>query len=252
MTWRSAGLTDVGKIRQSNQDAFALVDALQLWVIADGMGGHTGGDVASRLAVEAIETYVRKHAIENTGTTHQGGAAGAVLCDAIVAANQVIQEQAQKGRSLAGMGTTVVALHITSFPAFQATIAHVGDSRAYLLRGGTISLLSRDHSLMEERIQLGLLTREEATNHPLRHVLSRAVGIDEQVEPDASSLSLQPDDVILLCTDGLTKMLHDDEILTTVSRSQSSLEETCHALVNEANRCSGEDNTTVVLVGFRP
>ena len=134
MTWYSAGLKDAGKIRQSNQDAFTLVYALQLWVIADGMGGHTGGDVASRLAVEAIETYVRENTKENAVTCPPEDKARAVLCEAIATANQAIQEQAKQKRRLAGMGTTVVALHIASSPAHQAIIAHVGDSRAYLLR----------------------------------------------------------------------------------------------------------------------
>ncbi|MBI4401913.1 MAG: Stp1/IreP family PP2C-type Ser/Thr phosphatase [Nitrospirae bacterium] len=248
MAWRGTGLTDVGRVRPSNQDALAVLNHLGLWIVADGMGGHPGGDVASRLAVETITASIEAE----TGTTahdqtdrreHE-----AALRRAIASANRAIRQEGIAHPHLAGMGTTVVVLHMTAGSPAHASLAHVGDSRAYLLRARTLIPLTQDHSLVEEYLRRGLIAPREALTHPMRHILTRAVGTNVQVEPDVSSHELQPDDVILLCTDGLTKMLDDGQIADTILRTDRSAETICQALVNEAIRGGGDDNVTVVVV----
>lgn len=242
--WRGTGLTDRGRIRKSNQDAFAIFDDLGLWVVADGMGGGPGGDVASRIAVDTFATAIKADRPDPGGRQSLAQS----LRQASHAANEAIWVMAMKRRELIGMGTTLVAVYIPPGTPPHATIAHVGDSRAYLLRHHTLTTLTRDHSWVEEQVKRGLLTPEHAATHPLRHVLSRALGSQSKVEPDISSHALDPDDQLLLCTDGLTKMLTDGEMLNILLQSQKSGLAACQALVDEANRRGGEDNVTVVLV----
>jgi protein phosphatase len=252
-SWHSAGLTDIGRVRTSNQDAFAVRDDLALWVIADGMGGPPGGDIASRLAVETIPRYMMPHLLEGGPRTRPGTCApDLLLAEAIQAANDAIREAAAQQPELEGMGTTVVALHIPPGPEPKALIAHVGDSRAYVLRDGRLLPLTRDHSLVEEHIRRGLLTPANARWSPLSHVLTRAVGTDAQVMPDLVSHALLPDDVLLLCTDGITKMLEDGAIAELLTKTTPSLAAMCRVLVDEANRLGGLDNSTVVLIGSAP
>jgi protein phosphatase len=246
--WRGAGLTDRGRVRTSNQDAFAILDDLGLWVVADGMGGGPGGDIASRIAVDSFATALKKgkETPSQQSVTH-------ALRQAIQVANEAIRAAARKRRELTGMGTTLVAAYIpaSSTPdgsSSQVTVLHVGDSRAYLFRHDTLTAMTRDHSWVEEQIRQGNLTPEHAAAHPLRHVLSRAVGSQAKVEPDTSSHTLQPGDRLLLCTDGLTKMLTDAEILAILLKQTGSGAAACRALVDEANRRGGEDNVTVILV----
>lgn len=261
-TWRSAGLTHIGLVRQSNQDAFAVLNECGLWIVADGMGGRAGGEVASRLAVETIasscdslgpcpQSHHTDHpSQENPSTT---------LREAIRVANQAIRGEAIAQPALAGMGTTVIVLHICAGPsskpdsaplaqATQATIAHLGDSRAYLLRDRSLTRLTRDHSWVEDQIRQGLLSPEEAPAHPLRHMLTSALGTEAAAMPTLSTHLLQPGDRILLCTDGLTKMLDDAQILDALLHAGHVPQVACQALVERANQRGGEDNTTVVVV----
>lgn len=240
--WAGVGLTDRGLVREANEDASLVLNDLGLWIVADGMGGHPGGDVASRLAVEATADYVRRHA------SAPSAEAGDLLLRAIRHANERVRGEVRVRPELETMGTTIVVLHVGENPEPRATLAHVGDSRAYLVRDGCLQPLTTDHSYVEERIREGLLTREEARRHPYRHMLSRAVGIEPGVEPEVTSLSLRPEDLILLCTDGLTKMIEDEEILALLGKAASQ-EEACRLLVEAANRRGGADNTTVVVVG---
>lgn len=242
MPWHGVGLTDQGLVRFSNQDAFAVVNECNVWIIADGMGGLAGGDIASHMAIDSIvKTIQDKQAPipEPSSFFNQ----------AIRSANDAIQSYSATHSHLSGMGTTIVVIHISEAPEYQATISHVGDSRAYLIRDQSLTQLTQDHSLVEERIREGLLTKEQAEHHPLRHILTQAVGPDPTVTPDSSTLHLMPGDGILLCTDGLTKMLTDSQILQIVQQTGDSLEAVCRALVDEANRQGGEDNVTVVLIG---
>ena len=249
MIWKGFGLTHIGHVRQLNQDAFGIYDHLGLWLIADGMGGHAGGEVASQLAIQEMAAYFEKHQEGLMNHPTQSKHSTVILQETLEAANFAIRKHAQEHFDLLGMGTTAVAIHIPRDPPFVATIAHAGDSRAYLLRNQQLSVLTRDHSLVEERIALGILTPEQALSHPLRHVLTRALGIEHSLTPTVATLEIIEGDRILLCTDGLTKMMTDEHIFQTVQRTMGTLEQTCLALVEEANDLGGEDNVTVVMIG---
>ena len=249
-TWRGIGLTDVGLVRSSNQDAFAVIDEQGVWIVADGMGGHAGGDVASRLAVQSIKACSQSHAGGESSAQQDSQDHAAVLRRAIEEANRTIWQEALDRPELSGMGTTVVLLLIGGAEHPHATLAHVGDSRAYLMRGHSLVQLTQDHSWVEEQIRQGRLPREEAETHSLRHVLTRALGTNATVEPDISTHPLLPEDRILLCTDGLTKMLTDEEILRVLLESGPSRQQACQALIQEAKRRGGHDNITVVIIGM--
>ena len=253
MRWKGFGLTHIGKVRQMNQDALGLFDDLGLWIIADGMGGHVGGEIASQLAIDTIassyETQASaflNHPIRPIGIPD----ATKILRQTMEAANTAIRKHAEDNPEYKGMGTTAVAVHVSESPTVVATIAHTGDSRAYLIRNNTLSLLTRDHSLVEERIELGIITPEQALTHPLRHILTRALGIEPTVDPTLGKIELTEKDQLLLCTDGLTKMMTDSEILETILAASMSLEKGCEDLVKQANQQGGQDNVTVVMVGI--
>lgn len=248
MAWRGKGRTDIGLIRSSNQDTFAVLDALGVWIVADSMGGQAGGDIASRLAVESIAAFLMAERGTARGSRGAPQENNTMLRRAIASANHVIRQEAIKSFERSGMGTTVVMASIGDGPPPVAHVAHVGDSRAYLLRERALLPLTRDHSLVEESVRQGLLSPEEAAGHPRRHVLTRALGIAPQVEPDVSTHPLHPDDLILLCTDGLTKMLDDRDILEMIVEISPSAEAICEALVREANRRGGADNVTIVVI----
>jgi protein phosphatase len=239
-------VSDVGLVRSSNQDAFALFDDRSVWVVADGMGGHAGGHVASQMAVAAIASYSEPFGIGPSAQPHSDAAT--FLRQAVEEANRTIRQEALNRPELTGMGTTVVLLRIIHDPAPRAVIAHIGDSRAYLIRNRTLTQLTQDHSWVEEQIRHGRLGPQDAQNHPMRHVLTRALGTEATVAPDVTTHALELADQILLCTDGLTKMLDDEQILHVILRTGSSSEATCQALVTEANQRGGQDNTTVLIV----
>lgn len=219
-------------------------DALQLWVVADGMGGHAGGDVASRLAVDAVMTHVRNRA--GAAAAASPAAEERVLRGAIAAAQRAILEEARAHAELTGMGTTCVALRISSAPDPVATIGHVGDSRAYRLRGDRLEQLTQDHSVIDDYIRRGLVSPAQAFTHPLRHVLSRALGCDA-CDPDVGVHDLKDSDLILLCTDGLTKMIRDERIADILLRERTAPDQACQALVQEALIHGGADNVTVII-----
>jgi protein phosphatase len=242
--WRGIGLTDSGKVRSANQDAFAVHDALHLWAVADGMSGYAGGEIASRLAVAAVTTFFQRCRAEDFSS----GDRKDLLRQSIEAAHHAIRAEARDRPELRRMGTTLVVLSLIPGPPAVATLAHVGDSRAYLLRGRALTQLTQDHSLMRDYVRRGLVSEQEALTHPQRHVLMRALGVEGQAEPDFSSHELQDGDRILLCTDGLTTMLADWEILDTLLRVGSPAGAACRELVEAANRRGGQDNITVILV----
>ena len=247
MPWQGTGITDRGRVRWSNQDAFTVMNDRAVWVVADGMGGRAGGDVASRMAVDTLVREFARHRHSDTSSDPARDERTTALGQAIQASNQAIRDEALKRPEFIGMGTTVVIVTIVQTTS-EATVAHVGDSRAYLLRGDRLTRLTRDHSFVEDAVSQGQLSEEEALEHPLRHVLTRALGTETEVEPDISFYALQPEDLLLLCTDGLTKMMSDDDILHTLLRTQASPETACTALVREANRRGGDDNVSVVIV----
>jgi len=248
--WLGVGLTDIGRVRKLNQDAFSLDNVCQLWVLADGMGGHAGGEIASQIAVDTIPQEFQRMLATEPSPSPAAATLEALLNQAIETANQGIREQASQNAEIKGMGTTIVAVAITlTHDTSQAVIAHSGDSRAYVLRNGSLDLWTRDHTLMEERLALNLITPEQVRTHPLRHVLTKALGIDPQALPTVQTYSLEPTDLLILCSDGLTKMLTDQEIQTLVLKEAPNLNRIKNTLVATANRLGGEDNTTVVVIG---
>jgi len=239
MILRAAARTDVGLRRRVNEDRYAMAPELGLYLVADGMGGHTAGQVASQLAAEAA-----LRAIEAL----QGGSVSPAekLRHAVACANREIHSQARMQPELAGMGTTLVALLASEG---RAALAHVGDSRAYLLRGGRIRQLTDDHSLVGELVRRREITEDDAREHPHRHVLTRALGVRRSVEPDLAELSPQGGDIFVLCSDGLTNHMRDEEIAAAVG-GDVDLQDLCDGLVDLANRRGGDDNTTVLVVRF--
>ena len=249
LCWHGTGLSDTGLVRQTNQDAFVVDNDLGLWIVADGMGGHAGGGIASRIAVDSIIGTIRAAASAGRALFIQPSQAVNLVIEALSIAHEAIHQAAIQNQELEGMGTTIVACLLCPGPPFQAALAHVGDSRAYLLRDRRLQALTTDHSYVQKLVAQGNLTENEASRHPQRNVLLRALGIPGQSIPDTRIQPLEPDDVILLCTDGLTKMLREDEILSLLSEdTQASSTDMSRQLVGRANENGGKDNTTVVLI----
>ena len=239
---KTYSITDVGKRREMNQDyVFASDQPVgnlpNLLIVADGMGGHKAGDLASRYAVETMVEYIRNEKKEERPIPLLGAA--------IHTANDAVAAKAKTNRELEGMGTTVVAAAVQGEYLY---VANVGDSRLYLI-DREIEQITRDHSLVEEMIRVGELKREDARKHPDRNVITRAVGVHTPVKIDFFDVKLERGDIILLCSDGLTNMVEDSEILRIVRKS-SSLKEAAQKLVNEANKNGGKDNISVVLAEF--
>ena len=223
--------TDTGRQRNANEDSL-FVEA-PLFVVADGMGGAQAGEVASRAAAESFAQNLPAAPPER------------LLEETITGANRTIHELARKDPSLAGMGTTTTAA-LVDLDSEEVAIGHVGDSRAYRLRGGEFEQLTRDHSLVEEMRRKGQLTDAQAEDHPQRSIITRALGPEPEVEVDLQTVPAQAGDVFLICSDGLTTMLDDAKIAHILSRA-TSLQSAVRALVDEANRAGGRDNITVVL-----
>jgi len=237
MELRAAAATDVGRRRRNNEDAFAVAREHGLFLVADGMGGHTAGQVASETAAREVLAAILESAANGTSPSER-------LRAAVTASNDAIFQMAKRKPELSGMGTTLVTLLSVGD---RAALAHVGDSRAYLVRRGRIRQLTDDHSLVGELQRRGELTADAAQRHPHRHVLTRALGVRRGVEPDLAELSLAPGDVFVLCTDGLTTHVKDEEIAERVE-SENDEQIAAKALVDLANERGGEDNVTVVVV----
>jgi protein phosphatase len=228
---RAAALTDTGRRRLQNEDTF--VCEPPLFAVADGMGGAQAGELASRLAAAAIEERA-------AGLRGELAVAGLVR-----EANSRIFDRARRDPAVAGMGTTITIVLVDEEEG-SAAIGHVGDSRAYRVRAGALEQLTSDHSLVAELVRTGRLTEDEAVSHPHRSVITRALGTDEEVEVDTHTVGLEPGDLLLLCSDGLTSMLRDDAILTLAGVAGADPGELTEALVAAANAAGGEDNITVV------
>ncbi|MEP6888663.1 MAG: Stp1/IreP family PP2C-type Ser/Thr phosphatase [Nitrospirales bacterium] len=246
--WHGVGVTDRGRVRTSNQDAFAILNECGVWIVADGMGGRAGGDIASRITVDGVADELFQRLGTSLSDSTEIQSRSDLLHQVVHRSNQAVREEASRHPELLGMGTTLVVLMILPRPQPTALIAHVGDSRTYCLRSGVLTQVTRDHSFVEESLRNGLLTEAEAVDHPMRHVLTRAVGAELEVETEITIHALAPQDILLLCTDGLTKMLPDRVIRDILSQPAAAPHQMCQALVNEANARGGEDNTTVVLV----
>jgi PPM family protein phosphatase len=231
---QSVGLTDIGMVRRTNEDAFGIAHEAGIFVVCDGMGGAAGGEIASHLAVEVATEKLCGSGGDDLRAAMEG---------AISAANRQVYSRASADSSLHGMGTTLVAAIVQRTCAM---IAHVGDSRCYLFRAGELTRQTKDHSLVDEQVRMGQLTEDEAERSPLRNVITRAIGTQRSVSPEITELLLEPGDILLLCSDGLTRELSDERIAQVIAED-GSLETTCRSLIEAAKQAGGRDNITCVL-----
>ncbi len=231
-------LSDTGRVRDHNEDAFAADPSLGLYVVCDGMGGAAGGEIASRLAADTFLVEAR-NATQDIVRRHR-------LREAALAANAAVFAEAARHPPLRGMGTTLVAVSVDR-PAAQCWTVNVGDSRCYRLREGVLEQLTVDHSYLDEQVLSGRLTLEEAARSPLRSVITRAVGTEAHVEPDVAVHAIGAGDLLLLCSDGLTCEI-DDGVIAHILKGSGSLPELAQHLVDAANHSGGRDNISVVLV----
>lgn len=231
---QAQGSTHLGQ-RENNEDDFLVDLERNLFVVADGMGGHNAGEVASSLAVKAVKEFISKGDFDNFAVT---------VREAVQAANRKVFAHASQGTSREGMGTTLTVAWVRGCKAY---IAHVGDSRAYLIRKGSIKSITSDHSLVQAMVENGGLSELEARTHPKRNILTRAVGTESQAQVDVDEVVLRTDDKLLLCTDGLNGVLGDNEILDIIESSGSVGEASCR-LVNAAVRKGGHDNITAIVI----
>lgn len=249
------GISDVGRKRGHNEDSYAVAPGARLLVVADGMGGHAAGEVASRITVDTICEFLGGAHVDDDDTwpniSPSGDGArnqGERLVAAVTRANERVLEAVRAEPRLKGMGTTVVT---ALFEEGFVSLAHVGDSRAYLLRGGRIRRLTDDHSWVHEQITAGLITEEEARHHPLKNVVTRALGGGALVIPDLIHVPICDGDRLILCSDGLTTVVEDPEIRDGAG-SESSPEVAAKGLVDLANDRGGPDNITVVIADVLP
>jgi len=239
MILRAAASTHVGRRRQANEDRYAMAPDLGLYLVADGMGGHRAGQVASEMAAESAIRAVE--ALQGAEVSPAEKLRHAVAC-----ANREIHGAAMKEPELRGMGTTLVAVLVANE---RLALAHVGDSRAYLIRNRRIRLLTDDHSVVGELLRRQEISEDDAREHPHRHVLTRALGVRKSAVPDLAELTPQAGDVVLMCSDGLTTHLRDEEMLAFVL-STDEPQIVCERLVESANDRGGVDNITVVVVRY--
>jgi serine/threonine protein phosphatase PrpC len=238
---RVAAETDVGRVRPANEDyVFADADA-GLLIVADGMGGHAAGEVASSIAAQTIAAFLRGTMPDSVTLLLD---APRLLSEAVRRADAAIRERAAADPALTGMGTTVV---VAVFRGNDIALAHVGDSRAYLLREGRLERVTRDHSLVARMVDAGTITAAEARRHHMRNVITRSLGFEGNAEAEVQSLPWARGDVLLLCTDGLTGMLEDEEIEGLLAGCGEDLPAGARALIDAANSHGGTDNVSVVL-----
>lgn len=245
---RSSGLTDVGLLRTHNEDCFEADDRHEVYVVADGMGGHNHGEVASRVAVDSIREFIAQ-TVDRDGTLPIGYDANLLqhsnrLKRSIQVAHDQVLTAIREDGTLLGMGTTIVGAMLDDN---ILAIAHVGDSRGYRLRNGHLELLTQDHTWVNEQVVAGYLSEEQAKSHPLKNVVTRALGGDSEVVVDVTETEVWPGDLFLLCSDGLTTMLSDQEIHERLV-ADMSIDAICQRMVDDANARGGFDNITVVIL----
>jgi PPM family protein phosphatase len=247
LRWLGIGRTETGHVRSTNQDVFAAINSCNFWIVADGMGGHPAGDVAAHLAVDACTQRAKAllAAKDLPPDVREES-----LSEIVIAANQAIHDKIREEPTLKGMGTTVVAMTITPASPSVAYIAHLGDSRAYRFHAGELTQLTRDHTLVAVLLERGLINEATARAYPDRHVLAKGLGMGMEMRPEVTSTPLSFDDTLLLCSDGLTKMLDDEAIASVLRRTQHNPRRACRELVEEALARGGEDNVTVVVCAY--
>lgn len=234
--YSAAAITDRGRKRSSNEDAFGYSVEEGVFVVCDGMGGAAGGEIASSIAVDEVLQFLTQRDRNVTLPTQAE--------HAVSAANAAIYSRAQRNPRLRGMGTTLVAVVVEDSHVW---ILNVGDSRCYRLREGRLQQLTLDHSLVEEQVRLGRMSPAEARRSPLRNMITRALGTQNRVTPDCFQFEAEPGDLFLLCSDGLTRELSDNAIASLLSDG-APLEDHCCSLIREANKAGGRDNITCLLV----
>ncbi len=243
----SYGMSNVGMKRSHNEDHYLMNDDLQLYVVADGMGGHLGGEFASKMAVATIEEVVQRligpEATVIPGVNSENESPGEKLKFAVREAGRRIYDQSLYDETLKGMGTTAVASYIIDGKAY---VANVGDSRGYFVRDHEIKQITEDHSLVSEQVRAGILSANDAKGHRLKNIITRSVGYQEDVDPDIKAHELKAGDKIMMCSDGLSNLVEDREILDIVSKH--SLQEACENLIALANERGGDDNITTVIL----
>lgn len=245
MEFEIAGRSDIGMVRRTNQDTFGVVEPLGLAVICDGMGGIAGGEIASHVALESFVEVARQE-IE-ASKSGDGERTERALRRATAAANRAVRVRASYDIRFRGMGTTLVAARLDGNQLF---LANVGDSRAYLVRGGVARQVTRDHSYVAEQMSRGLMTQREAERSPYQAAITRAVGIDEDVQPDFYTETVEAGDALLLCSDGLMRHVRDEEIGRIVADATITPAEACERLIAAVNARGGTDNVTCVVMRF--
>jgi PPM family protein phosphatase len=245
--------TDVGRARENNEDSFRVASDIGLFVLSDGMGGQSSGEVASRLATDTVIAHCREAyanpSLPLIGQTLDGvSEAGNRLASAIRLANSAVHDVSQEHDNLRGMGATVVAVMLSEE---RVSIAHAGDSRVYRFRNGKLERLTQDHSFIEEQVRRGLMTPQEASSSTLQNVLMRAVGVDVEIDVEVNEELFADDDVLLLCSDGLTKELSDAQIANVLAENEDP-EMTAEQLIDLANQAGGSDNVTAIVLRHMP
>jgi protein phosphatase len=246
----SAVVSDPGKRREANEDSYCCRGDLGLYVVADGMGGHAAGEVASKLASQVIETFINDTREADVNTTWPFPYDPALSLDgnrltaAFRLANRRIAAAMQKDENLRGMATTAAAMLARNN---HAVVAHVGDSRLYLYRDGRLTQVTQDHSWVNEQVRAGVLSEQDARTHPWRHVVTRALSGADDPDIEVTEIAVQPGDRILICSDGLSGVVTPDAMAEIIGRQQP-LAETCQALVDAANAAGGPDNITVAML----
>jgi len=240
-----ATATHPGMVRSHNEDSLAADAEIGLAVLADGMGGYNAGEVASGIAVELIRTEMKKSLSNKSPEELNGQNAEQLIEMHSTRANTTIYKASQSQPQYSGMGTTLV---VALWHDNQLTVGHIGDSRLYRLRGGALEQITRDHSLLQEQIDSGMITKEQARHSQNKNLVTRAVGIDPEVETEIHTYSVQPGDVYLLCSDGLSDMVTDEDVQLTLASLAANLPLAAEQLVQLANDNGGRDNVSVILV----
>ena len=240
-----ATATHPGMVRSHNEDSLAADAGIGLAVLADGMGGYNAGEVASGIAVELIRTELKKALASTNPEELNGTDAERLITTYAARANNAIYHASQSQPQYSGMGTTLV---VALWHDNQMSVGHIGDSRLYRLRAGALEQITRDHSLLQEQIDSGMITKEQARHSQNKNLVTRAVGIDPEVETEVHTYSVQPGDVYLLCSDGLSDMVPDEDVQLTLESLAANLPLAAEQLVQQANDNGGRDNISVILV----
>lgn len=238
---QAASLTDKGRLRADNQDSLLIMDLDSLYMVADGVGGHNSGELASRLAVESVEAYIKANPIREAADEMS---LKEYFLRCLQEANSLIFQRAALASRNAGMATTAVLAYIRSDKLY---IVNIGDSRAYLVRDGELHQITEDHTFVNELLKTGTITKEEALNHPDCNMITRALGSEEQVQPDFYQARIEPGDRILLCTDGLYNEIEPEELRLMASRAEK-MEVLAEGLIRCANAHGGADNITAICI----